>query len=351
MFAAPSSGVVYDMAIVINGEEKRLGLALSGGGFRAAAFHLGVMRQLQALGLLDKLDLLSCVSGGSIAGGALAAHWGTPGALDRLDTYLRTKSIAVASAIGGLFDPFETRLGKLAATYDRDLFSGITLSGLRNGPRIYFNATNLSTGNLFFFVAGGGLPEEIGEHELGVVPAPDFPVSQAVAASSAFPPVFGPLRLDRDVYAPSAVVDYVTLTDGGIYDNMGVNPLLRVGRNRLDYMIVSDGGSPFVNEAQPTESGSIVLKASFDIMMEQIRGLEFDRMQHRHLAAKGPRPLWFSIDSPNGERQPGDAARAASISTNLTKLSADEMGVLSRHGAALLDARISRYAPELKGQT
>jgi NTE family protein len=37
------------MAIVINGQEKRLGLALSGGGFRAAAFHLGVMRQLQAL--------------------------------------------------------------------------------------------------------------------------------------------------------------------------------------------------------------------------------------------------------------------------------------------------------------
>jgi NTE family protein len=349
MFATSSSGVVYSMAIVINGQEKRLGLALSGGGFRAAAFHLGVMRQLQALGLLDKLDLLSCVSGGSIAGGALVANWGSPDTLDRLDTYLRTKSIAVASAIGGLFDPFETRLGKLANTYDRDLFSGITLSDLRNGPRIYFNATNLSTGNMFFFVAGGGLPEEIGEHELGVVSAPDFPVSQAVAASSAFPPVFGPLRLTTDIYPPGANVEYVTLTDGGIYDNMGVNPLLRVARNRLDYMIVSDGGSPFVNDLQPTESGSIVLKAAFDIMMEQIRGLEFDRMEHRHLAGKGPRPLWFSIDSTNGERQPGDAERAASISTNLKKLSAEEMRVLTRHGGALLDARITTYAPELRG--
>ncbi|HEY9463481.1 MAG TPA: patatin-like phospholipase family protein [Vicinamibacterales bacterium] len=337
------------MAIVINGQEKRLGLALSGGGFRAAAFHLGVMRQLQALGLLDKLDLLSCVSGGSIAGGALVAHGGGAAALDRLDTYLRTKSIAVASAIGGLFDPFETRLEKLANTYDRDLFSGITLSALRNGPRIYFNATNLSTGNMFFFVAGGGLPEEIGEHELGVVAAPDFPVSRAVAASSAFPPVFGPLRLAGDVYPPGQNVEYVTLTDGGVYDNMGVNPLLRASRNRLDYMIVSDGGSPFVNDSQPTESGSIVLKAAFDIMMEQIRGLEFDRMEHRHLAGKGPRPLWFSIDSTNGERQSGDAARAASIATNLKKLSIDEMSVLTRHGGALLDARISLYAPELKG--
>lgn len=349
MFSPPACGVVYSMAIVINGQERRLGLALSGGGFRAAAFHLGVMRQLQTLGLLDKLDLLSCVSGGSIAGGALVANWGSPAALDRLDAYLRTKSIAVASAIGGLFDPFESRLEKLANTYDRDLFSGITLSDLRNAPRIYFNATNLSTGNLFFFVAGGGLPEEIGEHELGVVLAPDFPVSQAVAASSAFPPVFGPLRLASDRYPPAANVEYVTLTDGGIYDNMGVNPLLRLARNRLDYMIVSDGGSPFVNDAQPTESGSIVLKAALDIMMEQIRGLEFDRMEHRHLAGRGPTPLWFSIDSTNGERQAGDAARASSIRTNLKRLTAEEMSVLTRHGGALLDARITSYAPELKG--
>jgi predicted acylesterase/phospholipase RssA len=72
MFVAPGSGVVYSMAIVINGQAQRLGLALSGGGFRAAPFHLGVLRQLQALGLVDKLDLLSCVSSGSIAGGALA---------------------------------------------------------------------------------------------------------------------------------------------------------------------------------------------------------------------------------------------------------------------------------------
>jgi NTE family protein len=204
---------------------------------------------------------------------------------------------------------------------------------------------------MFFFVAGGGLPEEIGEHELGVVPGPAFPLSQAVAASSAFPPVFGPLRLGQDIYAPDAGagVEYVTLTDGGIYDNMGVNPLLRVARNRLDYMIVSDGGSPFVNDAQPTESGSVVLKASLDIIMEQIRGLEFDRMQHRHLAGKGPRPLWFSIDSTDGAAQPGDAERAASIKTNLAKLSAEEMTVLTRHGGSLLDARISRYAAELRG--
>lgn len=336
------------MTIEINGTRKRIGLALSGGGFRAAGFHLGVMRELQRLRILPKLDLISCVSGGSIAGGTLVANWGNPdGALDALDQYLRTRSIAVASVIGGILNPFESRLDKLADTYDRDLFSSMNLSDLKNGPRVYFNATNLATGNLFFFVAGGRLEEEMGEHELGTVKAPGFLVSRAVAASSAFPPVFPPLRLDPDVYPPGAAVEYVTLTDGGVYDNLGVNPLLRIARNALDYMIVSDGGKPFSIDSRPTESGAMVLKMGLDIMMEQIRGLEFDRMQHRHLANRGPKPLWFSIDSKVGEKAHGDAAFAASIGTNLKKLSDDEMTVLTRHGGALLGTRIDQYAPEL----
>ena len=60
------------MTILVGGTEKRIGMALSGGGFRAAAFHLGAFRKLHQLGLLWKLDLLTCVSGGSIAGGAWA---------------------------------------------------------------------------------------------------------------------------------------------------------------------------------------------------------------------------------------------------------------------------------------
>ena len=105
------------MAITVRAKEKRLGLALSGGGFRAAAFHLGVFRKLHELGLLWKLDLITCVSGGSIAGAFLASHWGEADALDKLDHYLRTSSIAVASVIGGVLDPFHSRLDKLADTY------------------------------------------------------------------------------------------------------------------------------------------------------------------------------------------------------------------------------------------
>jgi len=337
------------MSIKINGQTKRIGLALSGGGFRATAFHLGVFRKLKEMGLLWKLDLLSCVSGGSIAGAFLAKNWGNDQALDELNEYLRSTSIAVSSVVAGMLNPFESRLDKLADTYDRDLFHGTTLAQLDQGPRLYLNATNLATGNMFFFVTGENKGAELGEHELGTKPAGNILLSRAVAASSAFPPVFPPMKLTKQDY-DVADVDYVTLTDGGVYDNLGANPLFR-DRNDLDFAIISDAGKPFEVEQTPTEWGSIVLKESINILMEQVRGLQFKRLELSKAANTRPQGLWFSIDSVEGELQPGDAAFASSVGTNLKKLSEAEMAVLTRHATALLTSRVDRYAPELKSAT
>ena len=334
------------MSISINGDDKRIGLALSGGGFRAAAFHLGVFRKLEELGLLSKVDLLTCVSGGSIAGGFLALNWGANDVLDRLYEYLTTRSIAVSSVLGGMFNPFETRLEKLASTYDKHLFNDARLDALKNGPRIYFNATNLATGNMFFFVAGGKQLSELGEWRLGQKDAATFRLSHAVAASSAFPPVFPPLRVDHDEF--DSDVDFVTLTDGGVYDNLGVNPVFRK-RNALDFVIVSDAGKPFAIDESPTEKGTIVLTAAIGILMEQVRGLQFQRLRLSHDAGVGPKPLWFSINSVEGETRPGDATFASNVCTNLKKLSDVEMDVLGRHGGALVEHRLREYAPELLG--
>ena len=333
------------MAITVGNAQKRIGLALSGGGFRAAAFHLGVFRQLQTQGLLWKLDLLTCVSGGSIAGAFLCRNWGNDAALDRLEQYLRSASIAVSSVLGGMLDPFHTRLDKLADSYDRDLFAGCTLDALAGGPRLYLNATNLATGNLFSFVTGGGKPTEMGEWEMGFHPAEHFRLGRAVAASSAFPPVFPPLRLDQDAF-PAHGADFICLTDGGVYDNLGINPLVR-DRNALDYVVVSDGGKPFSIVEQPTESSAAVLVEAIDILMEQVRGLQFKRLELGMLRANGPKPVWFSIDSAIGQAQDGDAAFASAIGTNLKRLSGDEMTVLKRHAGALLMHRLHTYTPEL----
>src|SRR3712207_5885376 len=55
-------------------KNRRTGIALclSGGGFRAALFHLGALRRLNELGILSQIDTITCVSGGSIVGAHLA---------------------------------------------------------------------------------------------------------------------------------------------------------------------------------------------------------------------------------------------------------------------------------------
>ena len=55
---------------------KKIGLALSGGGYRAAAYHIGALRALHKLGVLDKVDVISSVSGGSIIAAYYALHNG-----------------------------------------------------------------------------------------------------------------------------------------------------------------------------------------------------------------------------------------------------------------------------------
>src|SRR5690242_16413769 len=56
--------------------DPRIGLTLSGGGCRAIAFHLGCLRALKHLGLLDRVLVLSTVSGGSVIGACFHAHGG-----------------------------------------------------------------------------------------------------------------------------------------------------------------------------------------------------------------------------------------------------------------------------------
>ena len=55
-------------------EHPKLGLALSGGGHRAAFFHIGVLARLAELGLLRPIQVISTVSGGSIVGALYYLH-------------------------------------------------------------------------------------------------------------------------------------------------------------------------------------------------------------------------------------------------------------------------------------
>src|SRR2546430_16843681 len=54
---------------------KKIGLALSGGGFRATLYHLGLVRFLRDAGILSQVTHITSVSGGSIMAAHLALNW------------------------------------------------------------------------------------------------------------------------------------------------------------------------------------------------------------------------------------------------------------------------------------
>ncbi|TXM74199.1 patatin-like phospholipase family protein [Methylobacterium sp. WL69] len=243
----------------VNGKKKRrgLGLCMSGGGFRATLFHAGALVRLNELAVLPALDFVSSVSGGSIAAGILASRWGALSfeddvAINFEDTFLNVvlefcRGVVDAPCIAkGLLSPSSSVADHVARTYDRQLFHGATLQDLPDKPRFVFCASNLSTGSLFRFSK-----RYLADYRLGRVYEPRIPLATAVAASSAFPPPLSPLRLDLrgmtfECTPPLAhefrrLRSRAVLTDGGVYDNHGLEPLIK----RCRTVLVSDGGAPW----------------------------------------------------------------------------------------------------------
>lgn len=80
---------------------KRIGLALSGGGYRAAAYHLGTLRALHKMGLLEKVDVISSVSGGSIIAAFYLLHKDEP--FEQIEQSFR-KCLAHSSLWGAILN-------------------------------------------------------------------------------------------------------------------------------------------------------------------------------------------------------------------------------------------------------
>ena len=218
------------------------GLALSGGGYRASLFHLGVTRRLHELGALQNVTRLSSVSGGSILAGFLAHRMLDRGAT-RLEfgdweaevsapfrrvvrkdirTGLLVRHIAwnwiwPAPRATGLERAFRRRLGA------RRL---VELPASEDGIEFIFLATSIEKGTPFRFTA-----EKIGTHKT----PESMTISEAVAASACFPPIFGPIKIAKDGNT------IAHLTDGGVYDNTGMEPIW----NTQKVVLVSDAGTPF----------------------------------------------------------------------------------------------------------
>jgi NTE family protein len=288
-----------------NGLEPGIALALSGGGFRAMLFHAGALMRLNELGLLSKVSRISSVSGGSIASGYLACVWNELGAADRAGSYAQFKEkyvapmlafsrqkIDVGDILTGLL-PWTSAAAQVQASYDKALFHGVTLQALPDTPQFIFCATNLQTGVNFRFSK-----PYAGDYVLGRVANPDLPLSTAVTASSAFPPFLSPLVLTLPagsftdwpgqaagagrVVDPAPFRSRVLLTDGGVYDNHGLEPIVK----RYMTLLVSDGGAPFARTPEVATDPIRQLQHVFDITDNQVRSLRRRDLMRRYQAAK-----------------------------------------------------------------
>jgi predicted acylesterase/phospholipase RssA len=225
----------------------RLGLALSGGGFRATLYHLGVVRYLKDAGLLGSVSHITSVSGGSILAAHMVMNWERYTESDedfdnvaeqmldftRLDVRNRIiRRYPFAFALGTLRYVVRlsslrnlTRTGLLELHYRDHLFGDTCLYELPEAPELHILSTNLSEGGLFSFSRSGLFCEErlkSGTGQIRRIPVGLTTVPMAVAASSAFPGFFPPLELSsEDIGETESEFQRQFFTDGGVYDNLG----------------------------------------------------------------------------------------------------------------------------------
>ena len=194
----------------------------------------------------------------------------------------------MVDALTGLL-PWTSASDQVVQSYDKYLFGKKTLQQLPDTPRFVFCATNLQTGVLWRFSK-----LYAGDYVVGRIDKPATLVSQAVAASSAFPPVLSPCVLQfpagsftswpgTQVIPPNEIAAYrskVILTDGGVYDNHGIEPIVK----RYLTNFVSDGGAPFGRSAELHTDWISQLRRILDVEDNQVRALRRRDLIDRFIA-------------------------------------------------------------------
>ncbi len=270
------------------GPKPGIALCLSGGGYRAMLFHLGALWRLNQLGFLKKLARVSSVSGGSITAGVLALAWkdlnfdgaGVAGNLEELVIKpirrMANNTIDQGSIIKGILLPRHSISDEVTEAYREHLFGNATLQDLPDdhGPRFVINATNVQSKVLWRFSR-----PFMGDYRVGLVKNPTTEIALAVAASSAFPPFLSPAQLDLhpsdfDPNTPADLKDdayrtHVVLTDGGVYDNLG----LETAWKNFDTILVSDGGGAVNDEPDPERDWARHSYRILSIIDNQVRSL------------------------------------------------------------------------------
>ena len=331
-------------------------LCLSGGGYRAMLFHVGVVWRLHDAGWLQRLDRVSSVSGGSITAGALALAWPRLAAEGLESSFvapvrsLAGRTVDATSVIAGALTS-DTISERVAKAYRRHLFGDATLQDLPDAPRFVINATSVQSGALFRFSK-----PYMADWRVGRVNAPTVALADAVAASSAFPPVLSPFELDvRDLawvdeqgndLGSGEYRERLVLSDGGVYDNLGLETAWKACRT----VLVSDAGGQMAAEPDPDHDWGRHLFRVLGVIDNQVRSLRKRQCVEAFISGERLGAYWgIRTDIADfGLADPLPAPHAATIalatlSTRLARLEDVVQERLINWGYAACDAGLRKH--------
>ncbi|WP_370196569.1 patatin-like phospholipase family protein [Aurantimonas sp.] len=369
----------------------RIGLALSGGGIRAAVFHLGVLRQLAEGNLLEDVTQISTVSGGSLVTGAIFAHAGGrwpssadflgkvyPSIREMLTTtdLFSLKALGVRGVLRENFRLVSGRAGILSRLLHQRWRIRMKFSDLPKSPLWHINTTCIETGKNWRFSQ-----EAMGDWQFGRRYSPEVAVADAIAASAAVPYVIGAMPLtispqgwwqtDPATKEPIQKVkprfQKVHLWDGGAYENMALEALYKPagGLQNFDALICSDASGPLGEPETVATSllaGRLASPRLFDIASDQIRALRSRVLMKSiesneiegYLLRIGVPARKFGLRLPETDDYLTDAACDSCLTypTTLTQIETDDFDRIARHGSEAVHLTIGTHStnPYLKSR-
>ena len=379
---------------------RNVGLALSGGGSRAIAFHLGCLRALQDLDLLDRLQVLSSVSGGSVISAMYAysddpfpafearvvqllgqgfhrdifRQVFRPGSIRKV---MRVHFITSVCFIGRMLhyltrvaipprksdrvsQPVERTFSRTEAFKEvlaKSMFGDTIVRDVsRDSLDTVINATELRTGSAFRFGS-----QQSGCWRFGTIAPEDALVADAVAASAAYP-VFLP-ALERKYRfvknEQTSVPTRVLLTDGGVFENLGVSPM-EPGRTASistnvfnpEYIICCDAGAGlFDDDSYPTRWPSRMYR-SFLAVFRKVQDATRKRLHYFaddgkisgfalcYLGQKDDALPWVPAELPTRDE-------VRDYPTDFAAMSRADIDRLALRGEILTRLLVAYYLPEL----
>lgn len=362
-----------------DGPARRIGLCLSGGGFRAAFFGLGVVRYLAEAGKLGEVQAVSAVSGGSIAATVLANRWPTlardgfsEGSFESAvlapmvdtvaDKNLRNRGLirwaATRALPGGRYGSARGR------TLVKHLVKAQRVRELPAELQVVLTSTDLASGRAFRVSQ-----EFMGSWDFGYSETPDdLGLSTVLAASTAIPLIFPPVHLRTEGLGLSNAPAELSLMDGGVYDNLGLEWFQGWDRGRpaaarpCDFIVVVDASGPL---------GTVPGRFDWRRSLGRSRAIQYSQSRMSRirwfvdqLLDKRMEGLYIPIDKDPGKFQPprdagadlrladgalpaGFAADLSQVRTDLDRFDRIESELLAYHGYWSTHVRLHHVRPEL----